>query len=582
MKSLNERIDSSEKKVKQLAKEKTPSDPELNSARRKLFDHICEFVKASEDDDDSLIEKAWRLCFLKRIEDFRSRIDTEAKGHTQRKIVQEFKVYLTESTRLLRDFADNLNDKPHVLSRLYSCIGDLSRYKESVSSEGDRRWIEAEGYYRQAAKLWPESGLPQNQLAVLAYYKKRKLVAVYRYERALACTKPFENARKNLKSLFQEVCKSPAENPTLHEQFFDDMLKLQYFILAPDDPIEETEADQIVASLIDRFRSDVQSNNFKGEVLTALLLTFAFVISNGDVFERPVGNTKKANLALRAFRSIVWCYLEKATIESDAGAGDSGNDAMRATFAKSLFHVCFICDFVRAFGFHLLDDVTKAKFEEVDRSIANFVKVRGQGVALGGLIMTPDESELLGFLPLPQLAGRQLVTEIDTNTDLVVKGRRIRTFVAEFVEADLRSLSADGAIFSTHNQEEEYQDEEEEEILFRPAFSVPARSTPVPQNPALFGLDGPTGFQPSVFPSYFPFTGSFQSSTYPTVNSNNPWGAGALGTTGVFTHGNVGLWPSYGPTNSGNQQQVPLEGGYILPNSEAKKITKKQPPPGFS
>lgn len=85
-------------------------------------------------------------------------------------------------------------------------LGDLARYKE-LHADGDvasRDWSVAAGYYLQAAALWPASGNPHNQMAVLATYKEDELLAVYFYYRSLAVAEPFLTARDNLVSAFEK------------------------------------------------------------------------------------------------------------------------------------------------------------------------------------------------------------------------------------------------------------------------------------------------------------------------------------------------------------------------------------------
>lgn len=85
-------------------------------------------------------------------------------------------------------------------------LGDLARYK-GLYGEGDsktRDYAAASSYYLQAASLWPSSGNPHHQLAILASYSGDELVAVYRYFRSLAVDSPFSTARDNLIVAFEK------------------------------------------------------------------------------------------------------------------------------------------------------------------------------------------------------------------------------------------------------------------------------------------------------------------------------------------------------------------------------------------
>ncbi|XVF69492.1 hypothetical protein PTKIN_Ptkin11bG0086600 [Pterospermum kingtungense] len=85
-------------------------------------------------------------------------------------------------------------------------LGDLARYK-GLYGDGDsksREYAAASSYYLQAASIWPLSGNPHHQLAILASYSGDELVAVYRYFRSLAVDNPFSTARDNLIVAFEK------------------------------------------------------------------------------------------------------------------------------------------------------------------------------------------------------------------------------------------------------------------------------------------------------------------------------------------------------------------------------------------
>ncbi|XP_073117640.1 nonsense-mediated mRNA decay factor SMG7 isoform X2 [Elaeis guineensis] len=85
-------------------------------------------------------------------------------------------------------------------------LGDLARYK-GLYGEGDsvsRDYAAASGYYMQAASLWPSSGNPHHQLALLASYSVDDLLALYWYFRSLAAISPFLTARDNLIIAFEK------------------------------------------------------------------------------------------------------------------------------------------------------------------------------------------------------------------------------------------------------------------------------------------------------------------------------------------------------------------------------------------
>ncbi|CAL1537298.1 unnamed protein product, partial [Lymnaea stagnalis] len=89
--------------------------------------------------------------------------------------------------------------------RCLICLGDISRYicdvdPMSIPTTADR-------YYHQAFMLFPEIGMPHNQLGTLAGSRYSGCEAAYHYVRCLACEKPFDGARGNLTRLFEKNTK---------------------------------------------------------------------------------------------------------------------------------------------------------------------------------------------------------------------------------------------------------------------------------------------------------------------------------------------------------------------------------------
>ena len=85
-------------------------------------------------------------------------------------------------------------------------LGDLARYKELCEKPDVQscNWSVAATYYLEATMIWPDSGNPQNQLAVLAIYVGDEFLALYHCVRSLAVKEPFLDAWENLYLLFEK------------------------------------------------------------------------------------------------------------------------------------------------------------------------------------------------------------------------------------------------------------------------------------------------------------------------------------------------------------------------------------------
>jgi hypothetical protein len=166
-------------------------------------------------------ERLWKHIIYKRIDAFRKSISATTNTISiTKKLTNEFKSFLTETrdfyvSSLLKPLksVQNKNNVATIQVAHHVCIrlGDIARYKEMVNDMGQKRWGEAENWYRRAIRLDSSMGLPHNQLAVLASYEVRHLIAIYQYERAMTCSRPFSGAKENLSGLFTTLLNQTEE-----------------------------------------------------------------------------------------------------------------------------------------------------------------------------------------------------------------------------------------------------------------------------------------------------------------------------------------------------------------------------------
>lgn len=239
-----------ESKRRKSAQARIPSDPNAWPQMRENFETII--LEDYDFSEQHNIEYAlWQLHY-KRIEELRAhfsaalasagsatsqggRVPTRPDRIT--KIRLQLKTFLSEATGFYHDLILKIRAKyglplgyfsedpenrvimekggkksAEMKRGLVSChrcliyLGDLARYK-GLYAEGDsksRDYAAASSYYLQAASIWPSSGNPHHQLAILASYSGDELVAVYRYFRSLAVGSPFSTARDNLVVAFEK------------------------------------------------------------------------------------------------------------------------------------------------------------------------------------------------------------------------------------------------------------------------------------------------------------------------------------------------------------------------------------------
>ncbi|XP_073123264.1 nonsense-mediated mRNA decay factor SMG7-like [Henckelia pumila] len=241
-----------DKKRRKAAEAKIPSDPNTWQQMRENYEAIILEDHAFSEQHD-IEYSLWQLHY-RRIEELRALFSaalasagstSSLNGKVQvrvgpdrlTKIRSQVKTFLSEATGFYHDlmlkirskygmplgyFSDDPDNQmtmskdgnkfSEVKKGLISChrcliyLGDLARYK-GLYGEGDskaRDFIAASSYYIQASLLWPSSGNPQHQLAILAGYANDELLSIYRYFRSLAADNPFVTARDNLIIAFEK------------------------------------------------------------------------------------------------------------------------------------------------------------------------------------------------------------------------------------------------------------------------------------------------------------------------------------------------------------------------------------------
>lgn len=239
-----------ENKCKRSAHARVPSDPTAWQQMRENYEAII--LEDHDFSEQHEIEYAlWQLHY-RRIEELRAHFsaalsstgsNTAQNGKSPSlpdritKIRSQFKAFLSEATGFYHDLMLKIRAKygiplgnfsddqeiPNFMSKegnksvemkkgLISChrcliyLGDLARYK-GLYGDGEskvRDFSAASSYYTQASSLWPSSGNPHHQLAILASYSGDELVAIYRYFRSLSTDNPFSTARDNLIIAFEK------------------------------------------------------------------------------------------------------------------------------------------------------------------------------------------------------------------------------------------------------------------------------------------------------------------------------------------------------------------------------------------
>lgn len=140
-------------------------------------------------------------------------------------IVKRFKLSVTAVPGVVKnEFIDDLSVRSAHSALVY--LGDLSRYRElyAPKSKAHKDWGPSSGYYNLAEHLFPPSGSPHNQIAVIATYDGSLFSATYHFFRALCVSEPFLTARDNLALGFKKAINSPINVANKTEESAGDLL----------------------------------------------------------------------------------------------------------------------------------------------------------------------------------------------------------------------------------------------------------------------------------------------------------------------------------------------------------------------
>nr|GMC83883.1 protein SMG7L [Ipomoea batatas] len=257
----------------------------------------------------------WKLHY-KHIDEFRKRIrqanaekkkseasESDTNSHLDvDKHMEGFKSFLSEATDFYQDLVKKLRKRKgspkfpqcqYACHRFLVCLGDLARYTELCKKPDACKWSASAVYYLEASLIWPDSGNPHNQLALLATYISDAFLALYHCVRSLAVKEPFPDAWNNLMLLFEENRSSHFHS--LSNGAYIDLLK----------PSEKTSLQTVSqasygSSNINKLESNGSVEKSDIWPLFVRLISFFLVISSLEDFSHTLASTVRQLEALMA------------------------------------------------------------------------------------------------------------------------------------------------------------------------------------------------------------------------------------------------------------------------------------------
>ncbi|XP_054802332.1 nonsense-mediated mRNA decay factor SMG7-like [Prosopis cineraria] len=168
----------------------------------------------------------------------------------------------------------------YLCHRCLVCMGDLARYEQQCENPDihTHNWSVAATHYLEAARIWPDSGNPHNQLAVLATYIGDEFLALYHCIRSLAVKEPFPDAWNNLSLLFEK-------NRSFHLPYVSSEASMDFSKSFGSS--DQTKARPKCDSSTNMFKG--QSNHFADTKLWSLIVrTIGFFFIKSSLEEFPI------------------------------------------------------------------------------------------------------------------------------------------------------------------------------------------------------------------------------------------------------------------------------------------------------
>ncbi|XP_031489271.1 nonsense-mediated mRNA decay factor SMG7-like isoform X1 [Nymphaea colorata] len=230
-------------------------------------------------------------------------------------------------------FSDGLESKvvqkfQLLCHRCFIYLGDLGRYKELYSSPEIPSFnlSISTRHYLNAASVYPASGNPHNQLALLAMYVGDELQQMYHFVRSLAIADPFHKAWDNIFLLFNKLLLTPLREASLEKNSngsgasHSESMVCEAAVMDMSNEASFMEAfgypfTKLISMLCTNSRTDGLSDTYAAMLIGLKTVLFADDAKLDDMLRtcQPVGIEETKNSAFRIIQIVcivifaIWC-----------------------------------------------------------------------------------------------------------------------------------------------------------------------------------------------------------------------------------------------------------------------------------
>ncbi|KAI5303924.1 hypothetical protein KEM56_007049 [Ascosphaera pollenicola] len=319
-------------------------------------------------------------------------------------------------------------------------LGDLSRYREMELTTNPRlrKWDKAIAYYTLASTICPESGMPQNQLAIIGLAEGNHLEATYRLYRSAASRDPHPSAPENLHIEFKKILAAwtRGEPLSIVNDVKSSVVSLFiYFHAKCAQGHNFTEREELTSEILGQIQVDLKEGAFERSLLQKFALINIAAEHQAHVNAARSSSRKEKQLfnnALSFFRQLnMRFFLDLAVllVSEVSNAGGSGNaqmitPAMRCILPTLRHYSSWLQsshDFKLSSGEHASSETRMKELFKTYAEALSALTSTFDIVQVGEVVtyLLEEDEEILGFVPL----SNKFTTERFENDDGQQKAR---------------------------------------------------------------------------------------------------------------------------------------------------------------
>ncbi|KAL9006933.1 MAG: hypothetical protein Q9188_000309 [Gyalolechia gomerana] len=318
-------------------------------------------------------------------------------------------------------------DLQHAL--LQSChrtlihLGDLSRYRESeLNTKKEKNWGPALGYYDLAIAIYPPSGIPCNQLAIISKSEGDHARALYHLYRAQSAPEPPPTAFANLELEFKKIREAwkrdylvfdaRNENPLSKLQHFFPLLHSHCF-----DSFDIGDYENLESDVLQQFTTGLKELSLETNFVNRMVLSnIAADFAAGDRWQ-DAPDTAQNEIAFKLFQrlnlqtfstilQLLQAEYEHRNTENNTGSANTLGPIMRRLLPSLRYYQSWLFSRAALLSAHLGEPKMHSLIQKFWTAYIDVLTLMSWTNRFGDLprleYLLEEDEEIIGFKPLQE------------------------------------------------------------------------------------------------------------------------------------------------------------------------------------